>query len=413
MTALHLTCADVLRSARSRGGALCLFLAVVCALLPYAAQADNGGEGGVIATDSHMGRVYMAQPHSNHVFVLSVDGSQLIDVLSVPPAPTALAVDARHGLLYVASDAAGTITRFDATTDHATRTFRVPGHPAGLAVVDGGRTLLVTDGDGGTLRAVAVGPFSTRGATQSGPLSVQDRFVVGPSVEPTVLLAPQRTWTGGSPIVWARGFTPGEPVEVSWGIQPLAHWPADHVGEVTGRIVVPAHIALGDHLLILQGQWSKRAESALVMVVAPPPPPKRPKKVVPTVHRPLWESVLAPSVTLVMPAPLWTLVQRMSPATKAAPAPVTAHGKTRAAKTKASAKTKAPAKPTHSLVAFHPQRDIHVPVVLFALPFLVVALYLMRLLLRSRRRRAAKRAKAAPVAAAPATPAPARASGAR
>lgn len=407
MTTLHLTVASVRRGARSRGAALCLFLAVVCALLPYAAQADNGGEGGVIATDSHMGRVYMAQPHSNHVFVLSVDGSQLIDVLSVPPAPTALAVDARHGLLYVASDAAGTITRFDATTDHATRTYRVPGHPAGLAVVDGGRTLLVTDASGGTLRALAVGSFSTRGATRSGPLSVQDRLVLGPSVAPSVLLAPQRTWIGGSPIVWARGFTAGEPVEVSWGIQPLAQWPADPAGEVTGRIVVPAHIALGDHLLILQGQWSKRAESALVTVVAAPPPPKRPKRIAPTAHRPLWESVLAPSVTLVMPAPLWKLVQRVSPATTAVPVPVAPHGKTR------SAKTKAPVKPAHSMIAFHPQRDIHVPVVLFALPFLVVALYLVRLLLRARRRRSAKRAKAAPVVAAPTTAAPARASSAR
>jgi len=128
--------------------------------------------------------------------------------------------------------------------------------------------LLITDEIEGTVSQLPVAP------TLGEPAPV---FDVGPGMGQVAVLAPQQQAAGHRTDVWARGFLPGEHVEVAWGVTPLAMLHASAAGTVTGDFMVPLHQALGLHLVVLIGKRSARARSAILNVVMPPKP-RAPRK---------------------------------------------------------------------------------------------------------------------------------------
>ncbi len=277
-------------------GVTAFMLSLLLALLiPAVAHAQGGGassESGAAAQDVTVGRTYLAQPISNAIFVLASGSMELLHILRVPASPVGLVVDARHHLLYVAADNAGVISVYDDRTYRLTRRYGVGGHPAGLVLARGGQQLLMTDDVDGSLRALGLSR-SYHPPTQL--------FTLGPSPVPAALLAPRSAWSGGEALAWGQGFTPGEPVTLSWGVQPIAHDVANAVGIAMVRFRVPRKTDLGDHLVILQGSRSSKSESGLLGVVpAPPAPPpaRHHKRAMTRSKTSLLQMVLGPSVTI-------------------------------------------------------------------------------------------------------------------
>ena len=244
---------------RSQGvAALVLMLLLLALSAPSRAHAQGGGassESGAAAQDVTVGRTYLAQPISNAIFVLASGSMELLHILRVPASPAGLVVDARHHLLYVAADNAGVISVYDDRTYRLTRRYGVGGHPAGLVLAGRGQQLLMTDDVDGSLRALGLS------GSYHPPTQL---FTLGPSPVPEALLAPRSAWSGGEALAWGQGFTPGEPVTLSWGVQPIAHDVANAVGIAMVRFRVPRKTDLGDlpgHLAGLAEQ-QKRERTA-------------------------------------------------------------------------------------------------------------------------------------------------------
>lgn len=270
-----------------------LALSVLAAATPYAdaQQTPVGGQSGVMAQVASSGHVYIAQPISNAIFIRDSSLS-LLAVLQVPATPAALAVDTARRRVYVTSDTAGMISVIDDRTLRLIHIYAVGGHPDGLALLNKGKTLLVSDGVSGAIQSFA--PL----AAASQPRAL---FTIGPAAAPSVELAPQSAAMGAQALAWARGFSPGEPVEVywvSWGTRPLARVQANPAGIVTAQFQVPSGIALGQHLVILYGRWSTTSESGLLTVLRARPIPRRVRRVVKAHPPTLWQRLLAPSFTL-------------------------------------------------------------------------------------------------------------------
>jgi hypothetical protein len=109
-----------------------------------------------------------------------------------------------------------------------------------------------------------------------------------------------------------------------------------------------------------------------------------------------WEVILRPSVTLAVPDELWRVFHPATTVTKAATTAQHGGGAARASHPAATAKGQGGLGPLH----FTPQRVVRIPLVVFALPFLIVFIYLARFTLRARRARAARKAAKAAAAAA-------------
>jgi len=267
-------------------------------LIPAVAHAQGGGassESGAAAQDVTVGRTYLAQPISNAIFVLASGSMELLHILRVPASPAGLVVDARHHLLYVAADNAGVISVYDDRTYRLTRRYGVGGHPAGLVLAGRGQQLLMTDDVDGSLRALGLS------GSYHPPTQL---FTLGPSPLPEALLAPRSAWSGGEALAWGQGFTPGEPVTLSWGVQPIAHDVANAVGIAMVRFRVPRKTDLGDHLVILQGSRSSKSESGLLGVVSAPPSARHHKRAMTRSKTSLLQMVLGPSVTVPLALPL-------------------------------------------------------------------------------------------------------------
>lgn len=279
---------------------LLLFVAVIPSpAKPAKADSVPSLQSGAIAEDGRTGRVYLAQPASDSVFVLAAGSTSLLAVLRVPAAPSALALDSLHGRIYVASDAAGLVSAFDTRTYHLIHVYSVGGHPAGLFLTGRGKYLDIADGAAGTLSRLTLATPGTAPAQM---------FNVGPATAPTALLSPHSAALGSQAFVWAHGFNPGEPVAVSWGVRPLARGVADAMGVAMITFHVPAGTALGNHLVIVQGQWpDRRTSSGLVNVI--PAPPVRPHAVKRPARQPkahatsLLKQILAPAITLPLSLP--------------------------------------------------------------------------------------------------------------
>jgi len=260
-----------------------------------------------VAQDVAVGRTYLAQPLSNAIFVLASGSMELLSVLRVPASPTGLVVDTRHHLLYVSADKAGVISVYDDRTYRLTRRYGVGGDPAGLALARQGQQLLMTDDIDGSLRAL----------TLSGSYQPPSQlFVLSSSTMPLALLAPRSAWSGEEAMTWGQGFTPGERVALSWGVQPVGGDVANAVGIVMVRFRVPRGTTLGDHLVILQGARSGKSESGLLRVVPAPPAPRprplRHKRGAARSVASLLQAVLAPSVTIPLSLPASHTARRAS-----------------------------------------------------------------------------------------------------
>ncbi|MGH2345363.1 MAG: YncE family protein [Chloroflexota bacterium] len=249
-------------------------------------------QGGAIAADPTLKVIYLAQPISNNVFVLSADGSTVLGVLQVPPSPMGLAIDTRAHLLYVASGQAGVVTVFDEYTRHVKRVLPIGGRPAGLILGDKGHRLLVTDSASGIVRGISLA------AKPIPPTQILD---LGPGADLSAILVPGSAPRGARVVIWGRGFAPGERVEAYWGLKPLAGIRADDAGMVLTHFPVPRKAQLGRQLIVLIGQHTTHSESALLTVIKPPPPPK-PAPVVKPVPKPLLQRLLAPRLVLVVPS---------------------------------------------------------------------------------------------------------------
>jgi len=277
---------------------MALFLSTLGApSLAHAQGEPPAGVSGAVAQDVTVDRTYLAQPSSNAVFVLASGSMELLHILRVPSSPAGLVVDARHHLLYVAADNAGVISVYDDRTYRLARRYGVGGHPAGLSLAGQGQRLLITDDADGSLRALALS------GSYQPPAQL---FTLGSPTMPLAILAPRSAWSGGEALAWGQGFTPGEPVTLSWGVQQVAHDVANAVGIAMVQFRVPRGTDLGDHLVILQGARSGKSESGLLRVVpAPPaPPPARHDKR--SVTRPkvsLLQMALGPSVTIPLALP--------------------------------------------------------------------------------------------------------------
>lgn len=257
--------------------------------------ASSGGQGGAIGMDGKLHRIFFAQPYSNLVFVVAGTPPALIKVLTVPPHPSALVVDSVRHRLYIASDQAGMLSIYDSRTLLLVQSLSIGGHPGGLSLLDLGRQLLITDEVAGTVMQLPVAP------RLGEPTQI---FNVGSGMGQIALLAPQRQAVGQRTGVWARGFLPGEPVEVSWGVQPLAMLHASSAGAVTGDFTVPLHQALGLHLVVLSGQRSARARSAILSVVVFPKPKVLRKHLAPPKSGfvQMIKQLLKPHLTLTVPS---------------------------------------------------------------------------------------------------------------
>src|SRR5581483_9916442 len=99
-----------------------------------AAERAPDDRSGAVIEDVSLGKIFMAQPIANAVLVLRTGNMSLLDALSVAPAPSALALDGRRQRLYVASDAAGVISVYDARTNHLLQRRTIGGRPGGLAL---------------------------------------------------------------------------------------------------------------------------------------------------------------------------------------------------------------------------------------------------------------------------------------
>jgi len=344
---------------------MALFLSTLGApSLAHAQGEPPAGVSGAVAQDVTVDRTYLAQPSSNAVFVLASGSMELLHILRVPSSPAGLVVDARHHLLYVAADNAGVISVYDDRTYRLARRYGVGGHPAGLSLAGQGQRLLITDDADGSLRALGLS------GSYQPPAQL---FTLGSPTMPLAIFAPRSAWSGGEALAWGQGFTPGEPVTLSWGVQQVAHDVANAVGIAMVQFRVPRGTDLGDHLVILQGARSGKSESGLLRVVpAPPaPPPARHDKR--SVTRPkvsLLQMALGPSVTIPLALP------GSHPA-------ATARG------TRALHKTGAPRTGAASL---------RVPLVALPVVLLFIALALFKMGRGRRRAKArAKTAKAAPV----------------
>jgi hypothetical protein len=240
--------------------------------IAHASSFPVTGLSGVMEQDPGLHRIYAAQPSTNKIFILDSNGLSLINVFGVPRTPVAMVVDRATHHVWVASDAAGVLTEFDGVTLQKVSTTRVGGHPGGLALVDGGSTLLISDKVTGVIQQRSV---------RSKVGAPKDVTTMGPVVSSTAVLSPAQGYADHKVLIWGRNFTPGERVQVSWGIVPLTTLKADEIGSVAGQFVVPKRADLGLHLVVLQGRTSTRAESAILTVVPTPPPPKlKVKKVV-------------------------------------------------------------------------------------------------------------------------------------
>ncbi len=274
-----------------------LLLALFVPSVAHAQGRSPTSQGSAVAQDVAVGRTYLAQPLSNAIFVLASGSMELLSVLRVPASPTGLVVDTRRHLLYVSADKAGVISVYDDRTYRLARRYGVGGHPAGLALARQGQQLLMTDDSDGSLRAL----------TLSGSYQLPSQlFVLSSSTMPLALLAPRSAWSGEEAMTWGQGFTPGERVALSWGVQPVGGDVANAVGIVMVRFRVPRGATLGDHLVILQGARSSKSESGLLRVVPAPPasrPPMRYKRGDTRSAASLLQAVLAPSVTIPLSLP--------------------------------------------------------------------------------------------------------------
>ena len=266
---------------------------MTAALLAGGATRGQAAQSGAIAQNAASHAVYLAMPSANAVFVLSNKSMRLLTVLKVPASPSALAVDPGRQRLYVASDQDGMVSVFSTATYELLRIYPVGGHPTGLALMNRGRTLLISDGQSG---AVAQLPALTARA-QSATV-----FSAGPGTAP--LLAPRSGWRGAHILAWARGFAPGEAVDVLWGVQPLTQARANAAGFVLTSFQVPANAVLTNNLVDFRGERGTTTQSAFMMVG---PAPKLPKRILKktVVRRPsLLQRLFAPSITLPIANPL-------------------------------------------------------------------------------------------------------------
>jgi hypothetical protein len=387
---------------------------VLAAMLGTATVAHADGlppQSGAMAVDTTSNHLYIAQPHSNAVFVLAAGTMRLLTVLDVPPSPSAITVDPARGRIYVASDAAGMITAFDDRTFNLLHIYNVGGHPSGLAMTDRGKTLLIGDGvDGTTQRLQALAP-------QRGLLQV---FSVGTAGSSLLLAAPGTAWSGEQVRVWGRGFAPGERVGVYWEWARLTHVVANAAGMIKATVQVPPRVPLDTQLIIANGEQSKVSTSAMLHVVHAPPPPKVHHKVH-VVKTSLLQQLLAPTVTVPIPGAVVQLYLRFmhhstsAKTTKKAPAKASAHGShatvpaqstnthTAPPARRAPAhgqKGKAPAAPAATAT---PSVQARVPLALIVPEALIVLLLMVRRVLRRGKRRSkVEKAKKGSKAARPA-----------
>ena len=373
---------------------------VLAAILGTATVAQADGlppQSGAMAIDTTSNHLYIAQPHSNAVFVLAAGTMRLLTVLDVPPSPSAITIDPVRGRVYVASDAAGMITAFDDRTFNLLHIYNVGGHPSGLAMTDRGKTLLIGDGvDGTTQRMQALAP-------QRGLLQV---FSVGAAGSSLLLAAPGTAWSGESVHVWGRGFASGESVGVYWEWAPLTHVVANAAGMIKATVQVPPRVPLDTQLIIANGEQSKVSTSAMLHVVHAPPPPKVHHKVH-VVKTSLVQQLLAPTVSVPIPGAVVQLYLRFmhhsapAKATPKAPAKASAHGDHAAVPTRktnthtATPAQRAPAHGQHSkakapavpAATAPPPVRARVPLALIVPEALIVLLLVVRKVLRRGKRR--------------------------
>jgi hypothetical protein len=207
-----------------------------------------------------------------------------IDVFTVPPSPSDIAVDTASHMVYIASDTTGYLTEFNGRTLQVTQTVAIGGHPGGIAVVDNGQALLVTDEQTGLVQQRALTP--TIGLPE-------DILPMAPGPTNIAQLSTDSAWIGSKVLIWGRDFNPGERVSVMWEMVPIETLKADVMGSVAGQFTVPRGVTesrrwvamtMGEQLIELMGKSSNHSESTVLTVVPipPPPPPKVvPKKVAP------------------------------------------------------------------------------------------------------------------------------------
>jgi hypothetical protein len=360
----------------------------------YADGVSPGQQSGAIVQDTATGHVYIAQPVSNSLFVLTAKGTHLVTILRVPPSPTAIAVDTEHHLVYVASDPSGMVSVFDSRTFHVVHIYPLGGHPDGLTLLERGKTLLISDGVSGSIQQLAINADADQ---------AKQVFAIGPAAAPVVLFAPATVYAKQRALVWARGFRSREPIEIDWGVQPLAETRANEVGIVTAHIVVPAQVDLGTHLVIVNGKWSTISESGLLNVVRAPVVHKLKRAVKKPTASPLL-ALLAQTVAIPIPPFLSALISLLpghkqpvqtKAKKKAGQTQQSAPGSSpRATPAKSGAKHQAGSQSTQQPVVKPATPTVRVPLVaLVALPLFALVGLTMRTLRRRGKRRKAKQQK--------------------
>ncbi len=257
-------------------------------LAPSGAAPEAAGPLMLAGPDSSS--IFLVQPGSRTLTLLT-RGGVVVAIQLLDANPTAMALDARRGLLYVALGGrrgsrilllqAKDLRRLGmlATTMTVTSLSAVAGHDAFYAY------------DAAIQRPV----FATYAPNGSVHLS-QIKSVPRSPVAHLHLMMDRSQGTGLSGTYWASGFTPGEIVAVSWGASNQGSLRADRFGVISGRLPDGAVIRRGGYSLGLYGLTS---HISLVQLVGVQPHPRIVQRPLAPPLPPLYLGLLPGPITVV------------------------------------------------------------------------------------------------------------------
>ena len=241
--------------------------------MPTVPAAASSGEI-VLSNASHTG-VYVAKPAAQSLLLLRNTGA-VMAAQSLDGVPTALALDPRRGLLYVALQGSGGIDVLNAAslrrvlTLHAVAAARltaVPGHAALylMAAATGHTLYLSYDRHGAvhisdlTVRAQHRAAVRRRTAAMRRAHAARMQPLANDlHVAVHVLSAKRPRRMSWMATFWASGFAPGESVAVSWGAHNQGTVTADRYGLVGGSLPVVTGAGATAHSVGLYGLSSHR-----------------------------------------------------------------------------------------------------------------------------------------------------------
>ncbi len=274
--------------ARRVGAALCCALtAIAPSYTPIPARAADP----VVLVGAGGARVYIAEPGTASLLLVRRDGT-VSATRRLDAAATALALDGRRGLLYVAERGGG-IAVLSNTSLGLVRALHATIATTALSAVPGRNALYIFDTARGRPLLLT---YTLTGAVTLAPVFKRIAAPSSPRVHMAIEIIGQRHRARGA--YWANGFHPGEPVSVSWGASDQGIVYADAYGLVRGTLSLRVPARPHVHSMGLYGLSSRRSLTTIVTVAPPAPAARRTTAAAPTL---VLGFIPGPVVTLAPP----------------------------------------------------------------------------------------------------------------